>query len=227
MSELGWDELGFLEYVKPKIGNNPVLFDVGYNQGDFTQAFMERFELGHCVGFEPVYDLWCHSINGLFLEVNNLGLSDHTHTALIHYIPNSSGMSSLYNREVFDEPARGFIRQTRRVLLVTLDVWLEIVGYGGSIDYLKIDTEGHEFAVLKGAANALKEHRIRFIQFECGGCWYESQTKLSDVARYLDAFGYRLRGPDLQVIENIDNLVTPWERGDKLTVFNMLAEIRE
>jgi hypothetical protein len=34
------------------------------------------------------------------------------------------------------------------------------------IHLLKIDTEGHELEVLKGAANMLRENRIRAIQFE-------------------------------------------------------------
>jgi hypothetical protein len=34
------------------------------------------------------------------------------------------------------------------------------------IDYLKIDTEGHELAVLAGASRLLREGKIRYIQFE-------------------------------------------------------------
>ncbi len=34
------------------------------------------------------------------------------------------------------------------------------------IDLLKIDTEGHELEVLKGASNLLRENRVRAIQFE-------------------------------------------------------------
>jgi hypothetical protein len=155
-----------------------------------------------------------------------MGLSDHTHTAVINYIPNSSGMSSLYDRAVFDEASRGFQRATRRIFLTTLDEWLEVYRFARKIDYLKIDTEGHEFAVLRGAAESLKRHQIKYIQIEVGGCWFESQTRLVDVVKYLDAFGYRLRGPDLVVIDPDNCPTTFWERGDRMTVVNMLAEVK-
>ena len=34
------------------------------------------------------------------------------------------------------------------------------------VDFLKIDAEGHDFEVILGAFNLLKENRIRLIQFE-------------------------------------------------------------
>jgi hypothetical protein len=135
-------------------------------------------------------------------------------------------MSSLYNRAVFDEPTRGFQHKTCRVLLTTLDDWLEIRDFSEPIDYLKIDTEGHEFAVLRGAAHTLQSHRVKFIQFEYGGCWYESQTRLVEVVRYLDAFGYLVRAPDLQIIAPDNCPPTFWEQGNKSIVVNLLAEVK-
>lgn len=48
------------------------------------------------------------------------------------------------------------------------------------IDFLKIDVEGHEFSVLKGASNLLQEGKINFLQFEFGGNNVNSRTYFQD-----------------------------------------------
>lgn len=51
------------------------------------------------------------------------------------------------------------------------------------IDFLKIDTEGHEFDVLKGFGEKIKD--VHIIQFEYGGCNIDSNYKLNDIIEYL------------------------------------------
>lgn len=53
------------------------------------------------------------------------------------------------------------------------------------IDLLKIDVEGHELAVLKGANRMISEGRIRFVQFEFGGTSIDSRTFFRDFWRLL------------------------------------------
>jgi FkbM family methyltransferase len=52
-----------------------------------------------------------------------------------------------------------------------------------SIDFLKIDTEGHELDVLKG----FEEHiqKVKIIQFEYGGTFLDSGLRLADVIQFL------------------------------------------
>ena len=56
------------------------------------------------------------------------------------------------------------------------------------IDFLKIDTEGFEFNVIKGFGNAIK--KVRYIQFEYGGCYIDSGDKLKDVIEHLARYGF-------------------------------------
>lgn len=51
------------------------------------------------------------------------------------------------------------------------------------IDFLKIDTEGYEWKVLKGFGDQLSI--VRIIQFEYGGTFIDSGTHLRDIITYL------------------------------------------
>ena len=57
-----------------------------------------------------------------------------------------------------------------------------------NIDFLKIDTEGYEFNVLKGFEDTLEN--VKIIQFEYGGTYLDNNTKLIDVVNYLEKKGF-------------------------------------
>jgi FkbM family methyltransferase len=57
-----------------------------------------------------------------------------------------------------------------------------------SIDFVKIDTEGHELEVLKGFEELLD--RVKIIQFEYGGTFLDNGIKLIDVVNYLEQHGF-------------------------------------
>ncbi len=61
------------------------------------------------------------------------------------------------------------------------------------IDFLKIDVEGHELEVLRGAQNMLQEGKIDYIQFEFGSQNIASKAFLSDFFNLLDKYNiYRV-----------------------------------
>ncbi|MEN8677625.1 MAG: FkbM family methyltransferase, partial [Alteriqipengyuania sp.] len=49
------------------------------------------------------------------------------------------------------------------------------------VDFIKIDAEGHDFHVIKGAESLLKDGRVGAIQFEYTKRWIDSRTFLKDV----------------------------------------------
>ena len=60
---------------------------------------------------------------------------------------------------------------------------------------LKIDVEGYELVVLKGAENLLKEKKVLTIIVEVGFIHADIQhTYFTDVNEYLNAIGYFLYG---------------------------------
>ncbi len=58
------------------------------------------------------------------------------------------------------------------------------------IDLVKVDVEGHELEVFKGAAGMLAQGKIKRIQFEYGGCNIDSRVLLKDLFEFLLPYGY-------------------------------------
>ena len=50
-----------------------------------------------------------------------------------------------------------------------------------SIDFVKIDTEGNEVNVMRGARRLIDKQCIGMIQFEYGGTYVDAKTTLKDV----------------------------------------------
>lgn len=60
------------------------------------------------------------------------------------------------------------------------------------IALVKIDTEGHDLAVLRGAVPLLSAGRIAAIQFEYNHRWVFARAFLRDAFELLQSAGYRL-----------------------------------
>jgi FkbM family methyltransferase len=75
------------------------------------------------------------------------------------------------------------------------------------VDFLKIDTEGHELSVLVGFGDSIS--KVSIIQFEYGGTFKDAGIKLIDIINYLEhrkfhSFSY-LTSNGHQLIDNFDD----------------------
>lgn len=62
-----------------------------------------------------------------------------------------------------------------------------------TIDYLKIDAEGYDLSVLKGASTLLSRQKIRFIEVEAGMNRINTEhVYFDEFVRYLEPYGYKL-----------------------------------
>jgi FkbM family methyltransferase len=119
------------------------------------------------------------------IEIANVALSDSTGSLEFYEEPDAGTMSSL---------ARGFsgsgaIRRT--VDVSTLDV--EVEGRGVKfVDFLKVDVEGFDLNVLRGAKGLLAQQRIGLIQFEYTDAWAIAGNTLRAAYDLLNAHGYEV-----------------------------------
>jgi hypothetical protein len=77
------------------------------------------------------------------------------------------------------------------VATITLDSYAEQSGVA-RFALVKIDAEGHDLAVLRGARDLLADHRIAVAQFEYNHRWVLARFFLRDAFEFLLGLGYRV-----------------------------------
>lgn len=173
-------ERGVLEVLARRC-ERPVVFDVGANVGDWAAMACERFgDAAQIDCFEPsvtAFDKLAKRLAGRAHGFHLHGLSDREESAALHTDALGSGMASVYRRRL-DHFGRSFGDSVPVMLRRLDDVCAELSVT--RIDLLKLDVEGHELAVLRGAGDMLTSGAIRMIQWEMGGCNLDSRTSLQD-----------------------------------------------
>ncbi|GFO58514.1 methyltransferase FkbM [Geomonas silvestris] len=175
---------------------NPVLMDVGGNTGDYTKMLKTAVPESTVWTFEPnpktfakmseeIADLGAHAINkGLGSEEGILKFYDRKDQA------SSSQHGSLY-REVIEELHR-VDSEEMEVSITTLDKFCEANSIE-RINLLKIDTEGHELEVLKGARGLIEADKIDVLHIEFNEMNIVSRVFFRDLAKILpNHLPYRL-----------------------------------
>lgn len=150
-------------------GALPVLLDVGANEGDFTAAALAA--LGdcriHC--FEPNPKTFARLSRRFAGDprvlLNNIGLSDKPGTFTLYDYAGSEGSGhASFLPETFTDVYKSST-QAVEARVSTLDGYLAEAGLS-AVDFLKVDVEGLEKAVLAGAAGTLAAGRVDVIQME-------------------------------------------------------------
>lgn len=176
----------------------PVVFDVGANVGDYTRLVLDHLPEAVVFAFEPakaVYDTLTGRLASESARVKafNFGFSDTAGTVDLHaYAVDGNEVSLLASIDVRRQTQAVDVtrRGSERVRMETLDAFCDAESVE-RIDLLKIDVEGHELSVLRGARRMLAEGRVAIIQFEFGPANISSRTYFYDLWSLL-ADDYRI-----------------------------------
>lgn len=114
---------------------------------------------------------------GKNIKTNKFGLSDISEKSTLYYDEDTSGMASLYKRQLDWKNIE--FSKSEQIQLKKLDEYCEQEG-NHSIEFLKIDVEGNEYKVLQGAQRMLANNAINIIQIEFGGCNIDSRIFFRD-----------------------------------------------
>jgi hypothetical protein len=113
----------------------------------------------------------------------NVALGDREGHAVLRSDRERSGLASLHDRRLGHFGIE-FVHQ-EQVRITTIDAFCRQRSIG-RIDFLKLDVEGHELAVLQGAQDLIARDAIDVIQFELGGCNIDSKSYFQDFYYRLD-----------------------------------------
>lgn len=173
-------------HLKGKIA--PVVVDVGANVGLYSGLALESCPSAQVFAFEPHPETFQKLQRNLpNIQAFNVGMGSAAGSFTMYdYADQASSHASLY-AEVFTDihqrPHRSFDIEIR-----TLDAVIPELGIE-HIDLLKVDVEGHELEVFKGAAQCLQKGMVQAIQFEFNEMNIASRTYFKDFFDYLK--GYR------------------------------------
>jgi FkbM family methyltransferase len=167
--------------------------DVGANVGRWSRSLLAAASAAgraadvRLHAFEPdagAYARLERALDGAPATVNAVALSDRHGTSAFHTVAPAAGTNSLH-------PAPGTTTTAGTVSTITLDSYAARSGVP-RFAFVKIDTEGHDLTVLRGARALLAEHRIAAVQFEYNHRWVYARAFLRDVFDLLADVGYRV-----------------------------------
>ena len=176
-------------------GSIGVFFDVGANIGQTSSAALKSFPSATVFAFEPdktTFGALTEHVRDSRFQPYNLALSDKAGEARFFDYGAFATSNSLVEDAQYATRA-GHASTIRSVECDTLDGFCRSHSID-RIDVLKIDTEGHEMAVLQGAPEMLSSHRIRFVFVEFNTLLPKSGTTggaLLPISNILEPLGFR------------------------------------
>ncbi len=181
----------YLYAVKDEIANvQPVIFDIGANQGQTLRKILKVYPQADIHIFEPnkyLANYLSENFEGANVKINNSAVGEKIDSLDFHQYE-WDALSSLLKRSFTSSK----IKEVYKVPVISLDA------YCGSnniekIHFLKTDTEGYELNVLKGAKNLLRENKVQFIHIEL---FFTSnflgQASVGEIFTFLEKYNFSL-----------------------------------
>jgi FkbM family methyltransferase len=175
---------------------NPVVFDVGANTGQSIDLFRRTLATPRIYSFEPNPALAAilkhmYADCGVMVEAMALGSSEGTTK---FNVSENHELSSILDVDKNDENPFSDVplSETISVPVTTIDSYVEKHGIT-HIELLKIDTQGFDLEVLRGASGILDRRGVDTLLVEVNfASYYKRQASFGEVERFLTANGYRL-----------------------------------
>lgn len=185
---------GEYRFLNSYIKKNMTIIDAGAHDGTYAEYI---FNLNpsvtiHC--FEPTASAYkeltarlVEEIKSEKLYANNSGLSTKNGEAELFIYNELDQRNSLHLNPGHEyDPSQ---LHKEKIKLITLDDYIEKYNID-TVDFFKIDVEGHEAKVIEGASNALRKKIIKCIQFEYNNNWLPAGSTLESVFKMLTESGF-------------------------------------
>lgn len=197
-----------IRFINPEM--NLTILDVGANKGDESRKYLKLFPLSKIHAFEPgkacSKDLNTLSLQEKRFSFYNVGLGDYNGCCKFNESKYTTISSCLPLKRDNDNETI-----PDKITIRTLDSFCleKQIGY---IDLLKIDVQGYDLRVLKGASRMLKKGKIKCVLVELPlKCYYEKQGNFEEIFIFLKKNNYNMYGiynlwHDVNRIDHCDGL---------------------
>jgi FkbM family methyltransferase len=177
---------------KKLLGNREikVIFDIGANEGRYTEQLLKYFSKANYYLFEPnklnYRKLKLKFFNLPNINIINKALSDENKNDFLYLDKPKSVLASLIKRRMDHFNTNFNIK--KKINIIRLDNFIKSLNKKTIIDYCKIDAEGSEMKIINGMGNFIK--RIKLIQFEFGGSSIDFKTFFQDYWYYFKSHNF-------------------------------------
>jgi FkbM family methyltransferase len=176
-----------------KHNDNICIFDVGANVGVWTHSLFQRTRHNTSLfvhAFEPCTETYSTLTTNLDtwnltnkIKCNKLALSSSVTERPFYSFGPNIGINSL------SPPADATKCEIKSVQTETIDSYC-LKNNISHIDFIKIDTEGHDMEVINGGNEMLTSKSIDMLQFEYNQRWIDNRCFLRDAFELLSPLGF-------------------------------------
>ena len=190
---------GEKNFIKKLNKHNPKLcLDIGANIGKYSKMLLDNTK-ANVIAFEP--NKFSYKIlkkleteNKKRFKCYNIAASNKNKSGYLFYGSKTSELASMTKNVNKLKFTRGVNVNKMQIRLSTLDrFYRKNKKYFKGLDFIKIDTEGHELEVLKGSKNLLKDLNPKFLQIEFNTHQILKKVTILDYQKILKNYkSYRL-----------------------------------
>ena len=197
----------------------PVIFDIGANNGQSIERFLNLFPQAIIHAFEPIQleynELLEKYSSNKRLHLNNIALGEidgekkfninlSSQISSFNELNPSGYLSKKFMNQFGVNNANDLVRE-ELVKVQTLDAYI-LRNNIDSIDILKIDTQSYEDKILEGATESLKRGIVKTIELELilADDIYNKKLTFYDIEKFLIPNNYHFYGID-KIINKYDN----------------------
>lgn len=193
---------------------NTLLIDIGGNSGYWAETFREFFPESSVLAFEPVNDMFREYQNrfkdmlGSKVFVENVALSNQSGELEINVAKNY-GLTSFLRYDTALSDRNKEFTSTQKVRVQQLNNYADKIGSDTVIKIVKIDVQGFELNVLKGAEQVL--HNFDAFVIECSFLseFEGEKPTFAALTSLLLNFGFY---PVLFGVYDVNRSIVGWER---------------